>query len=112
MSFSQTIITHQWANADLTPASGSITCALTKRITNGGVSIVPASEVSVNLNGSGAISQALTSNADPGTTPTDSQWRIDVRVAGATEESYLITVPPGPGTVDLGTLLPGAEQIQ
>lgn len=112
MAFTSATVTHAWHNADLTAASGTIVFALSKRITNTGISLVPASEITVNLDSNGAISQALTSNSDAQTTPTDSTWTVYVRVAGASQEEYSIIVPPGPGTVDLGALLPEAAQVQ
>lgn len=110
MSFSQATITHQFLNADGTPASGSITFWLTKAMTNGSTTMVPAS-ITANLNGSGVLSQALTANADTGTVPTDAQWRVDLRILGAEEVTYSIIVPTGGGSVDLGALLPGAQQV-
>jgi hypothetical protein len=112
MSFSQTTITHRWVNADQTAASGSIVFALSDRITNGGVSIVPASEITVNLDATGSISQAVTSNLDSGTTPLDSTWNVYIRVAGASQEEQVIVVPSAGGTVDLGTLLAEVQQVQ
>jgi hypothetical protein len=112
VAFSTVTLTHRWANSDGSAASGVIRFQLTKRITNSGTSIVPASPLTVNLDSNGAISQALTSNADTGTTPTDSQWQVFVEVAGCSQEQYLITVPTGGGTVDLGALFPEAQQTQ
>jgi hypothetical protein len=109
--FTQSTITHKWLNADLTAASGTVQFTLTKRMTNTGVSIAPSSSVIATLDGTGSISQSVTANTDAATVPADAQWRVDVRVAGAEEEPYTITVPPGPGTVDLGTLMPGAQQV-
>lgn len=108
MSFSSCTITHNFENADGTAASGSITFGLTKRMTNGTTTIVPA-EITANLNGSGALSQALTANNDPGTLPADAQWRVDFRIlsSGApVTETFFITVPTGGGSADLGSLLP------
>lgn len=112
MAFTSSTITHTWKNSDNSAASGAIKFQLDRRITNGGTSIVPASPISVNLDAQGSISVSLVSNSDTGTTPTDSQWRVFVEVAGASVEEYSVTVPVGPGTVDLGTLLPGTEQVQ
>jgi len=108
--FSAATITHTFENADGTPASGSVTFTLTGRMTNGTTTMVPAS-VTANLNASGQMSQVLTSNVDPGTTPQDTQWRVDLRIQGAKEESFFIVVPSGGGSVDLGSLLPGAQQV-
>lgn len=105
MSFSKATIVHRFENADGTAASGSITFQLSKRITNGNITLVPAS-ITANLNGSGELSQELTSNVDTGTNPTDSQWRMDWRILGAQEETFYIIVPTGGGTVELAKLLP------
>lgn len=108
MSFSQRTITHSFENADGTPASGNVTFTLLNRMTNGAITIIPA-EITTPLDGSGNISQALTSNQDQGTLPQDVQWRVDFRITAAgspVTESFYITVPPGPGSTDLGSLLP------
>ena len=105
MSFTQTTVTHSVLNADQTPASGSIEFTLSKRVTNGSTTIVPAS-ITANLNSSGQLSQALTSNVDAATVPVDSQWRVDFRILGAQQETFWVVIPVGPGTVDLGSLLP------
>lgn len=105
MSFSTCLITHTFENADGTPASGTIEFTLSKRITNGTTTLVPAS-VTANLNSQGQLSQALTSNVDQGTVPTDSQWRVDFRILGASPETFFIVVPTGGGSADLGSLLP------
>jgi hypothetical protein len=110
VSFSTSEITHTFVNADGTPASGSVTFTLAKPMTNGTTTIVPAS-ITANLNGSGALSQELTSNADTGTIPTDSQWRVDLRILGAEEVTFFIVVPTGGHATDLGSLLPGAQQV-
>lgn len=108
MAFTTRTITHTFVNADGTPASGSVTFTLTKRMTNGATTIVPA-EVVAALSASGQLSQALTANNDPGTTPADAQWRVDLRLAtpGAPlTEAFYVTVPSGTGAIDLGSLLP------
>jgi exo-beta-1,3-glucanase (GH17 family) len=109
MAFTKTKLTHRVSNADLTAASGSIEFTLTKRMTNGAETIVPAS-VTANLNASGELSQELTANNDAGTVPEDSQWRVDFRILGAEQETFYIVVPTGGGTVDLGSLLPQQPQ--
>lgn len=105
MSLTARTITHTFSNSDLTPASGSVTFALSKRITNGTQSLVP-SEITSPLNASGQLSQSLTANTDVGTTPGDSEWIVTLRILGASQETFAIVVPPGPGTTDLGALLP------
>jgi hypothetical protein len=107
--FSSVTVTHTFSNADLTPASGSIEMSLTKRMTCGSTTIVPAS-ITANLNSEGKLSQALTANNDAGTVPEDSQWRVDFRILGAEQETFYIVVPTGGGTVDLGSLLPQQPQ--
>lgn len=92
MSVTQCTLTHQFSNPDTTPASGTVECTLTKRITNGTQTIVPGS-VTATLNGSGELSIAVASNVDTGTVPTDSQWRCDLRIAGAEPQTYWLTVP-------------------
>ncbi len=105
MSFTHATITHSFENADGTPASGAITFTLTKRMTNGALTIVPA-EITASLSPEGKISQTLTSNKDAGTVPEDTEWRVDFRVLGAPTETFFITVPSGGGEHDLGSLLP------
>lgn len=74
-------------------------------MTNGTTTLVP-SEITANLNGSGELSQALTANNDAGTIPEDAQWRVDLRLLGDEQETFVITVPTGGGSKDLGSLLP------
>ena len=105
MSFTTRTITHTFLEASGAAASGSVELTLSKRITQNGKSIVP-SVIVATLNSSGELSQALTSNEDAETVPKDSRWRVDFRLTGDTQESYFIKVPTGPGTTDLGTLLP------
>ena len=109
MAFTTRTITHTFQGADGSAATGSVTFRLTKRMTNGTVSILPA-EITANLDASGNLSQVLTSNQDQGTFPLDAQWEIDWRMASASgspvTETFYITVPPGPGSSDLGILLP------
>jgi hypothetical protein len=50
----------------------------------------------------------------PGTVPSipqNTMWRVDLRIVGASERSFYITVPAGGGTVDLFALLPQAQQV-
>lgn len=107
MAFTTRTITHQFNAADGSGASGTITFALTKRMSQVGTTIVP-SEITATLT-NGALSQALTSNLDTGTVPQDAMWRVDFRIStnGAPlTETFWITVPTGPGTTDLMSLLP------
>lgn len=96
MAFTQPTISHTFQNADGTAASGSIEFTLGGRMQNGTISLVPSS-ITSNLNGSGALSQALYSNLDPSTLPAypnNVQWRVDIRILGADTETYFISVPP------------------
>jgi hypothetical protein len=92
---------------DGTPASGTVTFGLSKRMTNGTDSIMPG-EVVATLSGSGQLSQALASNADAGTAPADAQWRCDIKIAGAESETYWLTIP-ATASADLGSLLVGID---
>ena len=105
MSFGSCVVTHTFTNADTSPASGNVEFTLTQRVTNGTQTLVPGS-ITANLGSSGQLSQALTPNNDAGTNPQTSQWRVDFRVLGASEETFFITVPTNTATVDLGSLLP------
>ena len=105
--FSTATISHTFTNPDGTPAAGSLTFQLTQRMTNGTTSVFP-SEITANLNSSGQLSVELTANNDTGTIPTTAQWVVTIRLQGYSysTEQYVITVPTGGGSVDLGTLLP------
>jgi hypothetical protein len=105
MAFTEATITHTVKNADGTAGSGSIEFTLTKRMTNGTTTVLP-SAITANLNSSGELSQKLLANNDAETVPGDAQWRVDFRLLGDLQESFLITVPTGGGTKDLGSLLP------
>ena len=111
MAFTQRTVTHNFQNADGSPASGTVTFALTRRMTNGATTIVPAAEVTGTLNGTGQLSVSLAANNDTGTVPTDAGWNVTLRIAGARQEEFLITVPTGTGPVDLGSLLPSTGQV-
>lgn len=108
MAFSTRTITHSFEGADGSAASGSVTFQLSKRMTNGSTTVLPA-EITANLV-AGALSQVLTANTDTGTIPQDAQWRVDWRISSATgspvTETFWIVVPAGSGSIDLGTLLP------
>ena len=105
MAFTQATIIHQFTNADGTAASGALNFALTKRMSQVGTTIVPA-EITANLNGTGGLSVLLYSNLDAATVPQDAEWLMTMRILGASEEQFAITVPAGGGTVDLMSLLP------
>lgn len=76
-------------------------------MTNGTMSLMPAS-VTANLDGFGNLSQAVTSNLDPATVPTGNQWRCDLRILGASVESFVFPVPPiqieTNGSIEAGAL--------
>ncbi len=110
MALSSATVTHLFANADQTPSSGSVECTLSGRLTNGGTTIMPAS-ITTNLSPTGGLSVVLVSNVDSGTVPPDTRWEVVLRIAGAQEETFSIVVPTGGGTIDLGTLLPSAQQV-
>lgn len=111
MAFTVRTITHTFTNADTTAASGTVTFDLTKRMTNGSTTIVPAT-VTGTLNDSGALSVSLTANDDAATAPIGAQWRVTFRILGSDQEQFYVTVPSaGSGNVDLGSLLPSAEQV-
>ena len=74
-------------------------------MTNNGTTIVPAT-VTSNLDATGHLSQALTSNLDAATIPQNTTWILTMRILGSESEEFSIQVPAGGGTVDLGTLLP------
>ena len=105
MAFGACVVTHTFTNADMSPASGNIEFSLTQRITNGTQTLVPGL-ITANLGSSGQLSQSLTPNNDSATIPQTSQWRVDFRVLGASEETFFITVPTNTPTIDLGSLLP------
>jgi hypothetical protein len=109
VAFTKATITHTVKNADGTAGSGSIQFTLTKRMSNGTTTILP-SAITANLNGSGELSQELFANNDPETVPGNAQWRVDFRLLGDVQESFLITVPTGGGTKDLASLLPKQPQ--
>ena len=93
MAFTAPQITHSFDNADGTAGSGAIKFTLLGRITNSGTTLVPSS-ITANLSGTGGLAQAVTSTLDPGTWPTGVMWRIDIAILGASEESFVVPVPP------------------
>lgn len=70
-----------------------------------GETILPE-PVTAIFNSSGEMSVELPSNKDSETTPGDTQYRLDLRIAGQDPQTFWITVPTGPGTTDLYSLLP------
>lgn len=100
-------MTHQYQNADGTPASGTIQFTLNKAITNGNLTIVPA-QVSAQLDATGHLSVTLISTQDGTSVPQDALWRVDERVLGAQARTYEIGVPSGGVAVELGSLMPFA----
>lgn len=106
MAFTTPTITHHFQNANGTAASGSVVFTLTKRMTNGTTTVVPGTPITATLDGSGDLSQTVVANGDVGSIPSDARWQVDLKIAGAPEDQFYITVPSGSGSVDLGSLLP------
>ena len=105
MAFTQAVISHQYVNGNMTPASGEIVWTLTKAMTNGSVTLVPAS-VTSRIDASGNLLQSLVSTMDPATTPPDALWRVDVRILGSDVDTFFTAVPSGGVTVDMAGLSP------
>lgn len=85
--FTTATITHTFTNADGTAASGTCKFSLTGTMTNGTKTIVPAS-LTASLDGSGNLSQALTSNVDMATwtlTSTASSGTFTIGLTGSGE---------------------------
>ena len=111
--FTQATITHTFLNADDSVATGKLTFTLDDQMTNGTSTVMPT-RFEVTLNGSGAFSQLLYSNVDPGTTPPppwQTRWRVDFHITGASQRTYWIEIPTGGGTIDLFTLIPSYPQV-
>ena len=113
MAFTSQLITHKYLNSDLTPASGSIEFSLQIAMSNSGVTLTPGSHISAaldasgNVTGSAGIGVSLTSTQDAGTISQGTPlWRCDERVTGAPDRTWFFSLPPGPGTVDLESLMP------
>lgn len=105
MSFSMCTVGHTFNNADGTPSSGSVEFTLSVRMSQPGTTIMPGS-ITATLNGSGMFSQALAANLDTATVPQDAQWRVDIRIAGASEETFYVVIPANTPSEDLMNLLP------
>lgn len=84
---------------------GAAEFTLSERISQPGQTYLPE-PVTAIFNSAGEMSVELPSNRDSETTPGDTQYRLDLRIAGADPETFWIVVPPGPGTTDLYSLLP------
>jgi hypothetical protein len=114
MAFTSVTLTHTFVNANGTAASGSVRFMLNTRMTNGTTSIMPATEVTANLNGAGALSAVVAATDDTGTISVGGAfWHVIIAIAGAKTEEYDISVPhsaPG-GTADLMTLIPSSAQV-
>lgn len=96
MAFSQPTVTHSFTQGTQQAATGTIEWSLLDPMTNGSVTLLPPSSIIANLS-SGAMSQAITSNIDPGTVPAapwNATWRVDIQVTNAQLQSYFVTVPP------------------
>jgi len=59
--------------------------------------------------GSATITETVTGTVP--SAPQNTQWRVDLRITGASVRTFFITVPAGGGTVDLFTLIPDAQQV-
>lgn len=105
MSFSYSVVSHVFSNANNTPASGSIEFSLLTRMSQPGTTIMPGS-ITCTLDGTGAFSQSLASNLDAATVPQDGQWRVNINVMGAEAETFFIVIPSGSAPYDLMALLP------
>lgn len=106
MAFTQRTITHNFTNADGTPASGAVTFELTKRMSQPGQTIVPG-EVSSALDASGNLSQSVAPTNDSGTMPQDALWNVTIRIQGMSPLGpYGCSVPAGSGDLDLYDILP------
>lgn len=114
MPFTHATISHQFINADGTPASGSLEFTLETALTNGSVTLVTGTHVSASLDASGNVSQQLTSTSDVGTfSQGDALWRCDQRITGQPAPSpFSFAVPSGGVSVDLGTLMPFATPAE
>lgn len=115
MPFTQSLVTHTYKNADLSPASGDVVFTLQQAMSNGGVTLAPASRITSQLDANGNLIQVLTSTEDPDTVPQDPTipyWRVDERVAGASIRTYEISVPSGGASADLGSLMPFVNPVE
>lgn len=110
MSFSQVVITHTFLNPDGSTATGLVSFKHTGRMTNGTSTIMPQ-QLDATLNTGGALSQAVTSTEDTGTVPNDVMCQVTIHLTGSDGVTYEVAVPSGGGTVDLGSLLPGNQQV-
>lgn len=113
MPFTSQLITHRYLNSDLTPASGNIEFSLTISMSNSGVTLTPGSyitaslDASGNVTGSAGVGVSLTSTQDQGTISQGvPRWKCDERISGCPIRTFYFELPPGPGTIDLETLMP------
>lgn len=107
MAFTTRTITHTFKNVDGTAGSGTLVFSLTKRMTNGTQTYLPAA-VTATLDGSGNLSVTLPCTTDATTSPQDALWRVDFHLSylgTQNEEPYYFPLAPG-ASVDLGSLLP------
>ena len=113
MAFSEQTVFHRYLEADnLTPCAGTVEFTLSVEMTNGGVTLMAGTGVTAQLDASGNVSQSLVSTQDP-TTQTQGTpvWRCDERIVGSPVNPWFFVLPPGPGTVDLGTLMPNYNPL-
>lgn len=105
-------ITHDFLGIDGTPGSGYVEAQLSAPLTNGAQTVSGA--ITGTLASNGSLSLVLPANDDAASTPPTTSYTITLRIAGSSQVSYGgIIVPsaaPG-GTIDLGALLPTAQQV-
>lgn len=70
-----------------------------------------AFQVSNSTLAGGTLTVAQTVQGTVPAAPQNTQWRVDLRVTGASERSFFITVPAGGGSVDLFSLIPSTQQV-
>ena len=96
------------------PGISGVTCTggpLTTAISIVGVlGNLPLSIVSSTLAG-GTATLTLSVTGTVPAAPQNAQWRVDLEILGAEQQSYFITVPAGGGSYDLGALLPSSQQV-
>lgn len=112
-SFSTSTLTHTFANADGSAATGFVVFTLDEEMTNGTTTIMPT-RFEAQLSNEGMLSVSLVSNLDTNTTPPppwNTRWRVDFHITGSSQREYFFTVPAGGEAFDLFDLLPYAPQI-
>ena len=106
MSFTNIIVTGTYHNADSTPASGTVTFALSS-VMQQSTRYVSAGPVSVTLDNTGSFSATLVANDDTVTTATGVQgYMVTETLKGCAPRTYRIVIPHSVsgGTVNLAAL--------